>query len=215
MPSLPVHQGVAGETFSFYIYPRDQYGNFRDDTDVAFMLQDARQFSAEATLVDNRGHGRGTTTVPSTIEYDTAKHAFLVEYVPTISGVYSLNVTYQYWRFYPQLSVGGSPFQVTVSEARSFGARCHVIGQALNTATAGVQQKFIIHTRDALDNVRHVGGDTIDVMAYHQSGSYVSQGQVQVSYEYHINVRMYRLYNWDLTCDLSASPHRTSTMGRT
>jgi len=173
---------VAGKAFHFFIYPRDKYGNFREDTDTAFMAQEAQQFNAVATLVKNYGNGRGTTIVPSTIEYDPVKHALLVKYIPTISGVYSLNVTYQHWRFYPQLSVGGSPFQVTVNEARSYGARCHVVGQSLYTAMAGSQQRFLIHTRDALDNIRHKGGDIIDVMAYHQSGSYVAEGRVQVSW---------------------------------
>jgi hypothetical protein len=173
-------QGIAGETLWFYIYPRDQHGNRRDDSDDVLMAQEGRQFEAVATLKNNVGQGYGSTTLTASIEYQPDRHVFLVQYTPTISGVWSLNVTFQDWRFFPRLPVTGSPFLVTVDEARSFGPTSLAVGAGLSQGMAGVEQNFTIFMRDAMNNIRHVGADAIDVMAYHVDGRYVAYGDVTV-----------------------------------
>ena len=103
-----------------------------------------------------------------------------MQYTPTISGIYSLNVTYQSQRFDPPSQVKGSPFMVTVEPARTSAARSPAWGRGLTAGMTGTQQNFTIKAVDAFGNNRHVGGDAIEVIAYHHNKKHVDYGVVQV-----------------------------------
>jgi hypothetical protein len=180
--SVDLHQGTAGETLWFHIHPRDRYANPRIDASDDVLSLETQQYHAEARLTNNRGQGRGSSLVPATVTLDPLLRAYRVEWEPSISGQYSLNVTFQAARFAPRVPVQGSPFLVTVGEARTFGLACVATGAGLSSGMAGVPLNFSITAKDALHNLRRVGGDAIEVVAYNlDDQASAAYGTVQVS----------------------------------
>ena len=145
------------------------------------MYQEAHQFSVIATLLSNNSMGKGSSILTANVAYDTTRKSFLATYIPTISGIYSLNVTFQAWRFDPLYHVKGSPFIVHVTEAPTNPGASTATGKGLTQGKTGVPLNFTIDARDVFNNHRLVGGDDIDVVAYHVDGERVDYGNVTVS----------------------------------
>ena len=133
--------GIAGQTFTFTVRPRDAFENPRNDDDPITLGMDP--FSAEARLKTDVGEGFGVREVPVTFVYDAAAAEFHGSYVPFISGRYELHVIFAnghnehydvvtpvantYYEF-PNASLLGSPFTVDVAPAKTFAKYCRLWG---------------------------------------------------------------------------------------
>ena len=145
------------------------------------LSQDMQNFHAEAILVENKGQGKGPTIVPSTISFDDSSSTLVVEYTPLISGTYQLNVTYANTTSYAvndAYHIRGSPFTVDVAESKMFPRTATLQGTGLSGGVAGTPLNFTILARDLYNNIRHIGGDAIDVYAHHENEQYYCKGDL-------------------------------------
>lgn len=177
----------------------DRFGNPREDADDARMYQEAQQFSVVSMLLSNNSMGKGSSLVTGNVAYDTKRKGFWITYTPTISGMYSLNVTFQAWRFDPSCHVKGSPFLVNVTEAPTNAGASKATGVGLTQGKAGVPLNFTIEARDLYNNRRLVGGDDLDVIAYHVDGLRTDYGNITVSSGFNAALLFFPLSSQRLT----------------
>ncbi|KAL7455889.1 hypothetical protein ACHAXS_000371, partial [Conticribra weissflogii] len=180
-----LHYGVAGFEHSFVIRPNDSFGNFRGWPSEP-VIGDSRhldRFSANATM-------DASLVVPVKIEYNKKTRIFVGSYVPTISGLYQLNVVLEGQHIF------GSPFMVNTQPSNTFAPNSVAYGGSgfclplittpcigLEYGMAGRNSSFFIESYDKHGNRKEIGGDnwivtvasSIDRYDYH-SGSIVDLG---------------------------------------
>ena len=163
--------GVAGHDHSFAVVPRDEFGNLRSD-DPDDMLTGRDGFVGIATLVDNQGGGIGSEQVPIDFVYDRHDHTYVGNFVPTISGVWQVDITLSTESLLGSIGSGlgsshvvGSPFIVQTSPGVTFARESYAHGTGLNNGVAGVAGTFVIEARDAYRNVcESDGSDDWDIV---------------------------------------------------
>ncbi|RYH20595.1 hypothetical protein EON65_23020, partial [archaeon] len=113
---------------TFTIYPRDVYGNLRDDDEEYFLS--TQPFAASLTLLQGDGNGDGDgnsgggeviPTIVPTLTYNPSDHSFTGTYTPNIAGVYSLNITYTSSPDLLPSHVVGSPYTLRVNPSTPCG----------------------------------------------------------------------------------------------
>ena len=162
---LGLYSGVAGQQFTFTVRPRDEFANLRNDDDPTLLALDP--FTSVANLSRNDGEGFGISNVPVTFHYVAANAEFVGTYTPFISGQYELNVQYNDGSQH----LIGSPFTVDVAPAKTFAKRCNVSGiVSFQSWNVGDVETFYLTARDAMNNMRLIGGDKFEVIAYLNRG---------------------------------------------
>jgi hypothetical protein len=133
-------QGVAGVLASFTVTARDTFGN----------VLDAAAATPPAVSVSG-----GSPTVA--VSY-LANGQYQVDVTVNTAGTYLLNVN-------PGgVHVTGSPFALVIAPAATSATACLTSGAGFTTATAGVTASFTVTARDALNNARTVGGDSVSAV---------------------------------------------------
>lgn len=151
---------------TFAIWPRDVYGNLRDD-DNEFYLS-SEHFVATMELVDDGGHlGLGVDVVTPVLTYDHSAHCFQGHYIPQKSGIYHLNITFATDPDSSPRHVMGSPFIVSVAPTKASGPFSQVVGLPYPLyAEAGYCYDFTVIARDGSNNLLLHGGDSIMVYMF-------------------------------------------------
>ena len=171
--------GVAGHDHSFVVVPRDEFGNLRSD-DPDDMLTGRDGFIGMAMLVDNQGGGVGSEQVPIEFVYDRHDHTYVGNFVPTISGVWQVNITLSSESLLGSTGSGlgsdhivGSPFMVQTSPGVTFAQESYAHGIGLQHGIAGVTSTFVIEARDVHRNVcESDGSDDWDVVLRDEDAEY-------------------------------------------
>ena len=112
--------GVVNNVSYFHIYPRDMFGNLREDDNLFFLS--TQIFSAQLILTSGAQYdGVGNHLITPILRYDSHLHRFTGTYKPEIAGSYSLEITYKSFPDAAALHVLGSPFTVNIYPTNTFG----------------------------------------------------------------------------------------------
>lgn len=157
------YQGIAGNLHAFTIDPKDSFGN---SLQKAIPVHTKFHGHAEITEDDEIMIGN-SPIVPVVITYNDTARNYDSTWMPVRSGMYRLNVIYQFYHIF------GSPFLVktkpgatSASESIAKGGYGNCL-QNINWSCpgstshgmAGMDSIFYIETYDLYRNRRDVGGD--------------------------------------------------------
>ena len=93
----------------------------------------------------------------SAIAHRDAAAEFVVQYTPTVSGVYQSHASIG------GKPIRGSPFELVVSPATTMPRLCKAVGVGLERATAGERQLIQLQSFDAYGNRRTSGADRVEM----------------------------------------------------
>ena len=93
----------------------------------------------------------------SAIAHRDAAAEFVVQYTPTVSGVYQSHASIG------GKPIRGSPFELVVSPAMTMPRLCKAVGVGLERATAGERQLIQLQSFDAYGNRRTSGADRVEM----------------------------------------------------
>ena len=127
-----VHRAVAGKQQSFYILPKDAFGNCRWSHQS--MSTDERHldlFHATAVLLDV---AEGVV-INVDVTYDASSRSLLGTYTPSKSGQYQLSILYEAKGI--STHIRGSPFALNVIPGATFAQESIAFGSGLHSGVAG------------------------------------------------------------------------------
>jgi len=126
---------VAGETTTFTVQARDQFGNVCAWGGHPFTI--TASAGADVKIVDN----------------DDGTGIYTCYYTGTVAGKHIISVSLD------DLPVGGAPFPVHVIPGEVCAGTCTASGDGLVSAVSGIPAMFSIQTRDRCENKRTEGGN--------------------------------------------------------
>eukprot|EP00698_Gefionella_okellyi_P019273 TRINITY_DN5888_c0_g1_i1.p1 TRINITY_DN5888_c0_g1~~TRINITY_DN5888_c0_g1_i1.p1 ORF type:complete len:5059 (-),score=1335.09 TRINITY_DN5888_c0_g1_i1:98-15274(-) len=190
-----VLHAVAGETTTFTVQARDQFGNICGWGGHPFEI--TASSVAEVKIVDN-DDGQGTSTC---------------YYTPSVIGRHIITVALD------DLPVGGAPFGVVVVAGKVHAAACTASGDGLTQAIAGTPAMFTIQTKDRCDNKRSEGDDVpfvvrvegpesaVGEIVNHNNGSFGASYSVKKagSYKIHVSLNDVPIHGSPFSCSVSAA----------
>jgi hypothetical protein len=135
----------AGMSSFIFIQSRDRFGNVRDSGGDTF-----------EAMMTSTSHSQPRRTLYGSVR-DDSNGSYLVIFDPTIAGPYDLHIRLR------GSEVAGSPFRTIVEAGATSTAHSEATGSGLLGCVVGSAASFDIVTKDAFNNRREKGGDTVRV----------------------------------------------------